>query len=782
MSLDCESTGLDLVHGARPFLVTTCNTDSIVTFWEWTVDPLTRKPNIPLAELIEIQQLINSAELIYLQNAKFDVRMLASVGVELPWPKVRDTLVMGHLLASNHPHNLTSMCSEYLRRDINRYELDIKAVTKQAHLIVKRNYPNWKIAQIDDDGELGMPSVSKSGKRDDGRPWKTDMWLPAALAVELSLSVPDSMCKHEWDGDKADHHTRCTKCGGSFWHIACSQYANTDSRSTIALGLQMEKLIRQRGLWAIYEHRLNLPRIACEMESYGVTVVGSYTESTIQDYELYIAEANSELCGIAAQYNYDLHLAKGAGVNDNMREFFYGSKRKQCPRCDYNRVVKHWNGEDSEMETWCSKCLKTSKRPFRAGSEVVLNLVQRDNLNLESIEGKNTSNASLDKGVLAQYLATTSGDAHDFIKILIDKRKLDTDLMYMNAYRRFWVPVYAPTNDGYKHYTGYYRIHPSLNPCATDHLRWSSNSPNLQNIGRQEDECERCEGKGCNICNGTGKSRTSVRYCFGPAPGREWYSIDFRSIERRIPVYECGEPKMVEVFEKPDEPPYWGSLYYLTASVLYSKEFWPLSEFSIDSPEGFKHKHKRLYKQSKFFDLGKQYGCGRAKGDLLSGITDSFDLVDNEFPLFAALQLKYLRFAEKNGYVETLPNTRIDKTKGYPILAKEGANGRVLSTTPFNYHVSGTACDVKNSAAILCSNQLAQWRQEGFDGHMALEIHDELLFDFPKHTSGAWDGNLWRAHVLRNLMQSVGDDLIPHIPLPVSVEYHSTSWAEGRSC
>ena len=59
-------------------------------------------------------------------------------------------------------------------------------------------------------------------------------------------------------------------------------------------------------------------------------------------------------------------------------------------------------------------------------------------------------------------------------------------------------------------------------------------------------------------------------------PHREWYRMDFKSIESRIPPYECGEPKMIEIFEKPNEPPYWGNMYLLTASVLYPEDYWPL--------------------------------------------------------------------------------------------------------------------------------------------------------------------------------------------------------------
>ena len=704
-----------------PFVVTTCDDEGTVRFWEWDVDPLTRQPNVPVEDVAEITELIDAAELIYLHNSKFDARALAAIGVALPWPKVRDTLVASHLLATNHRHDLTWCCIEYLGVDIELHEVHVKAVTRACRTIAKRDYPRWLLA---DEGVLGMPSVKVGSKRDEDKPWKNDMWVPRALAKQ-----PKANRWTEYDED---------------WLTACSAYANADSEHTLPLGLVMEELIRERGYWAVYEHRLHLSRIACEMESYGVTAIGGYTEVTISEYEQHVAEAEAALVDIAAGYGHELELAEGAALNDNMRDLFYGAVHQRCPRCDYTKRVKHWNGERANGEE-CPKCAKSTKR--RVGFSHHLVTTKSDNLKLPIVYSKKTGNATLDKDAMSEYVTTLDdGPALDFVELLADKRMHDTALSYMHSYRRFWVPVVGVP--------GYYHIHPSLNPCGTDHLRWSSNSPNMQNVSGETKEI-------------------SNRACFGPAPGREWWRMDFKSIERRIPAYESGEPKMVEVFEHPSEPPYWGNLYCLTASVLYPEEYWPLAEVEGE----FRKQHPRLYKQAKFFDLAKQYGCGRAKGDSLARIAGSFDLVDGEFPLLAKLQRKYLNIAESKGFVETLPDRMVDPERGYPILASRTDDGRVLSTTPFNYHVSGTACWCKNTALVRCADQCARWRAGGFDAHVALEIHDEILFDFPR--GATMEENLPRAIQLKELMERSGQDLIPAIPTPVSVEYHDRTWAVG---
>jgi DNA polymerase I-like protein with 3'-5' exonuclease and polymerase domains len=731
ISLDTETTGVDFAHGAAPFLVTTCDEKGHIRFWEWDVDPLTRQPEVPPDDVGEIAALIDTAELIYLQNAKFDAHALNTIGLSLPWEKVRDTLCAGHLLATNHPHDLTWMCIEYLGVNIETHELRVEEVVKACRKLVKRDHPTWRVAE---EGLEDMPSVKSSSKRGEDRPWKNDMWLPRAYAKEYRLTTDANWAAGDY-------------IFGSGWLDACQHYANADSEHTLPLGLEMERLVRERGLWAIYEHRLRLVRASYEMERWGVTAIGDYTEDTICAYEQYSAECAAALETIAATYGHKLVLADGATINDNMRDLFYGAKWLECPRCGETNRLKHWNGEGQVQfdPPHCPKCAKSTKK--RAGVKHQMTVRSQPNLAMPVILGEKSGNATLDANAMTEYLHTTEGEPHEFISILLDKRKHDTALSYMRAYRRFWIPI------GHDHF----QIYPSLNPFGTDHLRWSSNNPNMQNASDRSDI-------------------VTTKSCFGPAQGREYWSMDYKSIEARIPAYESGEPKLVELFECADEPPYWGNQYYLAASVLYQDEF---NACCTDGKEEFRNRHPRLYKQAKFFILAKNYGAGRKKGDKLSKVADSYDRFDADLPKLAALQRHYLAMAERRGYVETLPDRTVDPKRGYPVLASRTEGGRVLTTTPFNYHVSGTACWVKNTALLRCMDQCEQWRAEGFDAYLCLEVHDELLFDFPRGTS--LEENLPRARVLQRLMEQSGTDLIPAIPTPVSVKYHDRTWADGRS-
>lgn len=174
ISLDSETCGLDLWHGAKPYLVTICDESGNNTFWEWDVDPLTREPQIPYNDMCEVLEIIEQADFIVTQNGKFDAHALKTVDClsTWNWDKVHDTLIAGHLLASNQPHDLTTMAITYLGVNIQPYEDALKVACEEARRYARKNFPNWRIAKA---GLSDMPSAKE-------KVWKNDAWLPRAIA------------------------------------------------------------------------------------------------------------------------------------------------------------------------------------------------------------------------------------------------------------------------------------------------------------------------------------------------------------------------------------------------------------------------------------------------------------------------------------------------------------------------------------------------------------------------------------------------------------------------
>ena len=276
ISLDTETTGVDLFHGAKPFFVTVCREGEDPTFWEWPVDPLTREPQIPKADLEEIRvsyvngslgKVLNIGPMMVLQNAKFDVKALATIGLtDWNWNQTHDTLIAGHLLASNHKHDLTSMVLEYLGVDIQPYEDRLEKVVKECRTLAKREFPEWMLAGKDCPG---MPSAKE-------KTWKYDTWLPMAL-VRVGAS-------------------------GNDMETVLSDYACADSFFTLQLWKVMESELHRRGLWELYQERMKAIPIAFEMEQSGITVSKTRLGELRADYQAESEQAGSLCVNIASTY------------------------------------------------------------------------------------------------------------------------------------------------------------------------------------------------------------------------------------------------------------------------------------------------------------------------------------------------------------------------------------------------------------------------------------------------------------------------------------------------
>jgi len=671
ISLDTETTGGDFYRNSRPFLVTICELGKQPIYWEWDVDPLTRIPSIPGEDKDDIRDFLEAAEIIVLQNSKFDATALWSIDIELPWEKVYDLLGMAHILGSNRPKDLYSLTIEWLGHDeIKESEKVLDEACDEARRWARSYRPKWRIAKKDDED---MPSAKSSKMK------KLDMWLPRAVCKEMGYSE-----NHPW------------------WTVT-SQYANDDSAATVALFEPMRQEIVRQGRWATFCAGRALPSIAQKMERRGVTVSAANLERMEAEFSAGSAKASSRCVEIARSCGFDLQLPKGA-VNNSLKEF-------------------------------------------------MLDVLQ---LPPQVKRKSTTGNASLDKDAMKHYMTVfeESTKQYQFVKSLTEKRIRDTAVTYMQAYKRFWMPL-----DGLA--DRWYVLHPNLNVFGTDTLRMTSKDPNEQNISKKED--------------------FNLRYCFGPAPGREWYSLDYKNVERRIPAYEAGETEIIALFERPDDPPYFGSEHLLVAHVLHKRLFEDCKgkDGKVDG-RVFKDRYKAThYQKCKNGNFAIQYQCGEETADLTFGVPGAYYMLKERFSKQTELNNYWVSFAEKHGYVETIPDKTVDPQRGYPLLCSRSERGYIVPTVPLNYHTSGTAMWIMRQAMVQVEPILEHWRDDGFDGWLVMNVHDELVLDFPASKDRSNPENLWRAHVIREVMERCGSNV--GIPTPVNVEYHPETWGSGIS-
>jgi DNA polymerase I-like protein with 3'-5' exonuclease and polymerase domains len=758
LSVDCETTGIDLRFGTKPFFVTTSDEEGEQRYWEWGVDPLTREPSIPEEDIDDIEELINSSEYLILQNCKFDIAALGTVRPSIAsnwrWDKTYDTLIAGHILASNRPHNLTDMAMQYLGWDIEPFEKRLNKYTEEARRYCRSNLPDWRIAK---EGYSDMPSAK-------GKVWKFDTWLPLTLVRHL---FENSTAKKEYERTGRVLHPNSAKSkkayheagwiyfppgikGGVYpngeghpWWTVLSDYANPDSLSTMMLWEKMEKILGERDLWEIFLERMKCLPVAYRMENIGITISKSRLEELQEEYKEESDKAGRICLNVARSFGEEITLPK--------------------------------TGNNGAMLKFCFETLKLP--PLKRSSK--------------------TGAPSLDKTVLEAYEATLppNSKAMTFIKSLKAKRKRDTARTYMEGYKRFWkpwIPVWegAVDEDG----SGFYVLHPSLNPTGTDTLRWSSSNPNEQNISKQE---------GFNL-----------RKAFGPAPGREWWSLDAKNIEARLPAYKSGERELISLYEKPDEPPYYGSAHLLNFHTVYA-DLWDkeLKEVGIEKvgPHCKKKYASTWYQWCKNGGFAVQYGAvdrpdGKGTADRAFHRSGAHALLKNRFSKLETLNQWCIRNAEKFGYVETMPDRTVNPKRGYPLLCTRTEYGRILPTVPLNFYIQGTACWWIMRAMIKVQAKLDEWRDsDGFNGSIIMQVHDELVLDFPKSfvhpkedlareniekEGGEGDrkrvmsrtsktSNLWRIRIIQGLMEECGQDLVPSIPTPTGVEYHEVNWGEG---
>lgn len=396
LSFDTETNGLDLKHGCLPYFVTTCDEENNQKFWEFDVDPLTRKPVYNREDLAEIRITIKRQARIgrlVAHNLKFDVAALSVLpewNIEpWPWEVSEDTTISSHLVCSNKPHNLTDQALIHLGINILPFEVAIEKATQEARRIARSKYPEWRIAR---EGLPEMPSAKPSANKKDNKLWKADMWLPRAIAQERNY--PN------------DHP----------WWTVLQEYANPDSFACLHIHLAHMEIIKEKGLEAIYRERMRVVPVAFGMEDRGVTLSGVRLTKLVGDLKKESDTLNKTCTKIALRKGHILTLPK-SGNNKSLLAFAFG--KLNLPR------------------------IKVSKK---------------------------TGEPSLDKEVITYYLKNLpDGSQRDFVVNLNYKRQTDTDLSYLESYKRYWVETKRRE---------WFSLFSSINPIGTHTLRWSSERPN----------------------------------------------------------------------------------------------------------------------------------------------------------------------------------------------------------------------------------------------------------------------------------------------------------------
>ncbi len=239
------------------------------------------------------------------------------------------------------------------------------------------------------------------------------------------------------------------------------------------------------------------------------------------------------------------------------------------------------------------------------------------------------------------------------------------------------------------------RVHTSYAQAVAVTGRLSSNNPNLQNIPIRSE-----------------KGR-EIRKAFIPRePGRVLVSADYSQIELRIVAAISGDPNMCEAFKQGKD------IHTATAAKVYN------------IPEADVTKEMRYKAKSVNFGIIYGQGAFGLADNLGIPRSEAKEIIDNykkEFVGITAYMENTIRFAQTNGYVETLlGRKRWLKDINSSNFTVRGYAERNAVNSP----IQGTAADMIKLAMISIHQKI---KEAGLKSKMILQVHDELVFDaFPE--------------------------------------------------
>ncbi|MBU3742961.1 MAG: DNA polymerase I [Sediminibacterium sp.] len=235
------------------------------------------------------------------------------------------------------------------------------------------------------------------------------------------------------------------------------------------------------------------------------------------------------------------------------------------------------------------------------------------------------------------------------------------------------------------------RVHTSYAQAVAVTGRLSSNNPNLQNIP---------------IRSSRGRE---IRKAFIPrSGGRVLVSADYSQIELRIVAAISGDENMCDAFKHGKD------IHTATAARVFG-----VAEDAVTKEMRYKAKSVNfgiIYGQGAF-GLAENLGISRSEAK---------EIIDNykkEFSGITRYMDDTIRFAQQNGYVETLMGRkRWLKDIGSANFTVRGFAERNAINSP----IQGTAADMIKLAMIRIHREI---KERGLVSKMILQVHDELVFD-----------------------------------------------------
>ncbi len=352
---------------------------------------------------------------------------------------------------------------------------------------------------------------------------------------------------------------------------------------------------------------------------------------------------------------------------------YHGFQVDQAGIRDFGQML------EEQIESLRSQMFEIAGHPFNPNSTNDLSEILFHQLGLPA--KKKTKNGY---STNAEVLESLKG-AHPFVELLLEYRKLSK---LNSTYVVGLLKVIG--TDG--------RVHSTFNQTETRTGRISSTEPNMQNIpirtelGRQ------------------------MRKFFVAKDGYTLLDADYSQIELRILAHISNDRNMIEAFRNGAD------IHTITASQVFGvpQEILPAT----------------LRSRAKAINFGIVYGISAfsLSQDIGVSVKEAGDYIKNYLTTYSGVE-RFMREAvaqaKETGYAVTIYGRKreIFELKS-PNRNLQNFGERVAMNAP----IQGSAADI---IKIAMNRVYARLREEGIDGQLILQVHDELLIEVKKEQAEA---------------------------------------------
>lgn len=355
------------------------------------------------------------------------------------------------------------------------------------------------------------------------------------------------------------------------------------------------------------------------------------------------------------------------------------------------------------------------------------------------------------------------------IRLRRDGYELADTLIKFSRVNKLGVGFFEPLMSRLEEREGWWWVHGEFNPYGTSTGRWSSNSPNLQNLPNADKKL----------------SWSAVRSAFEAPPGWTLVVADLSQIELRLIAHYSKDPVLRQIYNEG------GDIHALTGAKLAGVEY---SEFAQWAPAEDKHadqytdqenQYVTWRKRAKPVNFGVSYRMGAPKFRMYAA--DSYDVwitvkeaeayIKAFFDLYSGITRYHNAVLEQiiaRGFVPT-----IGGRKGFfdPELARICKAGNKRDPNYFrgdadwrkavNFPIQGSAADLMVRAMLTI---MAQYQGCGY-AKIISQVHDEvLLLVRDEHAAEV-------ARFVKEVMESTA--VLDQVPLLSSVKV-AKNWLQAH--